>query len=401
MTISDLQKREKFYNINNKTLEKYFSEIKRLSHRVKICGSNDTFSINKSYFFVYPKINAIVTKNNSEEVRKYIFKEFSNNPNLLKRFAIYFYTRLLLKSKGMFSDKCISIEPKIKDENSLLIFPGNKKIKIFNFKENYVDNIVKEFFIDYCFNKELDFRLNNTKYDFVLGVDRYSNRWYREKIIDGVSLPRISDKNKHKLFKVNVNKLLDLLQEDTKTEIKIGEHVNTLVSKIKKESRKLEDKSKKFNFERNLEKFVMYLVNMIANKKDIILLSLSHGDMQEGNVIIRRADEKIFIIDWETWGERTIWYDKLMFNYNLRNIYKFINNFKKYIFDYKNIICKDKNDIFTTNLNRRKVIAIIFILEDLLWQIEESNDFPYGIVSNNLEKYFSESFQKEIVDLLV
>jgi hypothetical protein len=401
MTISDLQKREKFYNINNKTLEKYFSEIKRLSHRVKICGSNDTFSINKSYFFVYPKINAIVTKNNSEEVRKYIFKEFSNNPNLLKRFAIYFYTRLLLKSRGMFSDKCISVEPKIKDENSLLIFPGNKKIKIFNFKENYVDSIVKESFIDYCFNKELDFRLNNTKYDFVLGVDRYSNRWYREKIIDGVSLPRISDKNKHKLFKVNVNKLLDLLQEDTKTEIKIGEHVNTLVSKIKKESRKLEDKSKKFNFERNLEKFVMYLVNMIANKKDIILLSLSHGDMQEGNVIIRRADEKIFIIDWETWGERTIWYDKLMFNYNLRNIYKFINNFKKYIFDYKNIICKDKNDIFTTNLNRRKVIAIIFILEDLLWQIEESNDFPYGIVSNNLEKYFSESFQKEIVDLLV
>lgn len=400
MTISDLQRRENFYDINNKTLEKYFSEINRLLHRVKICGSNDIFTINKSYFLVYPKINAIVTKYSSEEVRKYIFKEFSNNPNLLKRFTIYFYTRLLLKSRGLFSDKCISIEPKIKDENSLLIFPGNKKIKIFNFKGNYVDNIVKESFIDYCFNKELDFRLNNTKYDFVLGVERYSNRWYREKIIYGVSLPRISDKNKHKFFKETVNKLLDLLQEDTKKEIEIGEYVNTLVSKIKKESCKLENKSEKFNFERNLEKFVMFLMNMIANKKDVVLLSLSHGDMQEGNVIIRKTDEKIFIVDWETWGERTIWYDKLMFNCNLRNIYKFVSNLKKYLSNYKNVICEDKNDISIVDLNQRKVIAIIFILEDLLWQIEESNNFPYGIVSNSAEKYFSESFQKEIVDLL-
>jgi len=401
MTISDLQRRENFYEINNKTLEKYFSEINRLLHRVKICEDSPTYSTNKSYFFIYPRINAIVTKDSSREVREYIYKEFSNNPSLLKRFAIYFYTRLLLKSKGKFSDKCISIEPKIKDEDSLLIFPGNKKIKIFNFQENYIDNIVKESFIDYSFNKELDFRLNNTKYDFVLGVERYSNRWYREKIIDGVSLPRISNKNKHKLFKVNVNKLLDLLQEDTEKEIEMGEYVNTLVSKIKKESRKLEDKSEKFNFEKNLEKFLTYLIGKIVNKKDVILLSLSHGDMQEGNVIIRKADEKIFIVDWETWSERTIWYDKLMFNYNLRNIYRFIDNLKQYIFNCKNIICKDKNGIFTTDLNRRKAIAIIFILEDLVWQIEESNNFPYDIVSNSVEKCFDRNFQKELIDLLV
>ena len=265
MTISDLQKRENFYEINNKTLEKYFSEINRLSHRVKICASNDIFTINKSYFFIYPRINAIVTKDSSREVREYIYKEFSNNSSLLKRFAIYFYTRLLLKSKGNFSDKCISVEPKIKDENSLLIFPGNKKIKIFNFKEDYIDNIVKESFIDYCFNRELDFRLNNTKYDFVLNIEKHSNRWYREKIIDGVSLPRIADKSKHKLFKGTVNKYLDLLQEDTKKEIKIGEYINKIVNKIKNESHKLENKSKEFNFERKLEKFVMFLVNMAAN----------------------------------------------------------------------------------------------------------------------------------------
>jgi len=401
MTISDLQRRENFYEINNKTLEKYFSEINRITHRVKICGGSPTYSTNKSYFFVYPRINAIVTRDSSREVREYIYKECSNNPNLLKRFAIYLYTRLLLKSKGKFLDKCISIEPKTKDENSLLIFPGNKKIKIFNFKKNYIDNIIKESFNDYCFKRELDFRLNNTKYDFVLGIERYSNRWYREKIIDGVSLPRISDKNKHKLFKENVNKLLDLLQKDTEKEIEMGEYINILVSRIKEESHKLEDKSEKFNFERKLEKFVMFLVDMIANKKDIILLSLSHGDMQEGNVIIRRVDDKIFIVDWETWDERTIWYDKLMFNCNLRNNYKFEGNLRKYLFNYKDIICEGRDNIFTADLNRRKAIAIIFILEDLLWQIEESNNFPGEIVSYSVEKCFSEGFQKEIVNLLV
>jgi len=401
MAISDLQRRENFYEINNITLEKYFSEINQTTHCVEICENSPTYLINKSIFFVYPKINAIITKDNSKEVRKYIYKEFSNNPNLLKRFAIYFYTRLLVKSKGRFSDKCISMEPKIKDENSLLIFPGNKKIKIFNFKENYIDNIVKESFINYCFNKELDFRLNNRKYDFILGIERYSNRWYREKIIDGVSLPRISNKNRHKLFKENANTLLNLLQKDTEKEIEMGEYINTLVSKIKKGSHKLENKSEKFNFEKNLGKFLIYLTSKIINKKDVILLSLSHGDMQEGNVIIRKTDEKIFIVDWETWGERCVWYDKLMFNYNLRNIYKFINNLKNYLFNYKDIICEGRDGIFTVDLNQRKAIAIIFILEDLLWQIEESNNFPGEIVSYSVKKYFSESFQKEIVNLLV
>jgi hypothetical protein len=401
MTISDLQRRENFYDINNKTLERYFSEINKLTHHVRICGYKSTHSVNKSYFYIYPRINAIVTKDNSGEVRKYIFKEFRNNPSLLKRFAIYFYTRLLLKSRGKFSDKCISIEPKIKDENSLLIFPGNKKIKIFNFKENYIDNIVKESFNDYCFKRELDFRLNNREYDFILGIERYSNRWYREKIIDGVSLPRISNKNKHKLLKKNVNTLLNLLQKDTKKEIEIGEYIKKLVYKIKKGSHKLEDKSEKFNFERKLEKFVTCLVGTIVNKKVVILLSLSHGDMQEGNVIIRKMDEKAFIVDWETWSERCIWYDKLMFNYNLRNIYKFVSNLKKYLFNHKDIICKDRNDIFTADLEQRKVIVAIFILEDLLWQIEESNNFPGEIVSYSVEKCFSEGFQKEIVNLLV
>lgn len=401
MTISDLQRRENFYEINNKTLEKYFSEISQTTHYVKICRDSSTCSRNKSYFFIYPRINAIVAKDNSEEARKYIYKEFSNNSNLLKRFTIYFYTRLLLNSQGKLSNKCISIEPKIKDENLLLIFPGNKKIKVFNFKENYIDNIVKDSFNDYSFKRELDFRLNNDKYDFVLGIEKYSNRLYREKIIDGVSLPRISNKNKHKLFKKNVNKILDLLQKNTKKEIEIGEYINKLVCKIKKRSRELEDKSKKFNFEKYLGKFLTYLMSKVINKKDVILLSLSHGDMQEGNVIIRKTDEKIFIVDWETWSERTIWYDKLMFNYNLRNICKFINNLKEYIFNCKNVIFEDKNNVAAADLNQRKVIAIIFILEDLLWQIEESNNFPYGIVSNSVEKYFDESFQKEIIKLLI
>ena len=123
--------------------------------------------------------------------------------------------------------------------------------------------------------------------------------------------------------------------------------------------------------------------------------------MQEGNVIIRRVDNKIFIVDWETWDERTILYDKLMFNCNLRNIYKFINNLKKYLFNHKDIVCEGRDNIFTADLNRRRVITIIFILEDLLWQIEESNNFPGEIVSYSVKKYFSESFQKEIINLLV
>ena len=86
MKISDLQRRENFYEINNKTLEKYFSEINQTTHYVKICGDSPTYSTNKSYFFVYPRINAIVAKDNSGEVRKYIFKEFSNNLTNISEF---------------------------------------------------------------------------------------------------------------------------------------------------------------------------------------------------------------------------------------------------------------------------------------------------------------------------
>ena len=285
MKISYMLKREDFYSVNKKTLEKFYQNEEK---EVKL--------------YVYPSLNAIVTRRPSKAVKRYLYTEYHVRGSFIKKLCAFIYTRIALNFGGLFASKKLKI--KATADKNTLIYPCNKKYRIFDFALGKVSVIVKDGFPDGGINNEIEFR-KSVKENFIHPIEISGRRKYCEKIIDGYPLAR-ADK---------YAELLDLSwnmwREYTK---KYDEHVPaTKYSKLLKVKAdtmisELKEKGKSVNAE-NTFKLVDYLTDKICGYGEDIIVTLSHGDLQSGNVWVENNTEKIIIIDWESVGRRSVWYD--------------------------------------------------------------------------------------------
>lgn len=358
MKISEMILREDFYKVNEETLA---------------CCYHDADV--STELFVYPRINAIITRHPGGKVRRYLYTEYSIRGHFLKRWLIYLYMFLLFHSGGVFADRRISVQGRV--ENNDLIYPCNRKYRIFHFESNEVAVIVKAGFLADTLQREILFR-ENSREGYVLPVIKKGDAFYVEKIIDGVPLARILDN-----YEKYIEEVLLLIQQ-----------LNTSERAVRTVKEYAEELQEKITY--NLDAMAQYLrpeervkVVCISEemrrklKKDIkIELGLSHGDLQPGNIWVERETDKIYIIDWESWDIRSTWYDKAVLLCNIRNgdgIRGLLNNVFVGLFE--------KDDY--------NIVKYIVALEDLLYKVIEVNSLPgeYGV--KNFLEYIKINYCKQ------
>lgn len=346
MKITQMIKREDFYMLNEKTLLSYF------------CDCSE-----EKLLFVYPRLNAIITSTPSKKVKEYLLCEYDVREHLLKRLTVKSYVKLFLNSKGLLSDKKLSIPNTM--TNDMLIYPCNKKYRIFDFANGWVDVIGKYGFSDKGLRQEIEFRTKNRLPEFVLNILDISEKGYRELIIDGKPLARIGSGFEN--LKKSAYAALRKFGEESDRVSKAKVYIQDLDEKI---LNLITDKVKEKVL---LLKIVASLKNSLTTL-DSIDLTFSHGDLQAGNIWIENLTDKVYIIDWETWGERSVWYDKAVLFDNLRpgDIYRYL---------LQNIPETEK---------------AIVLLEDIIYQLTELNSLPsdYGLVHFN-------RYLKQIVEYMM
>ena len=106
------------------------------------------------------------------------------------------------------------------------------------------------------------------------------------------------------------------------------------------------------------------LYNTLSASDELIEVGLSHGDLQAGNIWIENITEKVYIIDWESYGTRSVGYDYAA-------------------------LCRD--------LRKRSGIArlassnvtedVVILYEDLLFKLEELISLPGDIGSLDFDNY--------------
>lgn len=297
MKISEMLKREDFYSINKATLVSYFaSKTDRLP----------------TYLYIYPELNAIITRHPSKKVKEFIYTEYRIKAGLFKRLAVWLYTRILLNSAGLFAAKRIKIDSDAGSDT--LIYPCNRKYRIFYFNRNTVDVTVKSGFPAECLKQEIEFRLNN-KADFIPEISKHSETSYSENIIDGFPLARAGkdiDALKEKAWM-----LWQSYIEPTAVHIPAKEYADSLKTQI---NTLLAQKnvSKKDIDTLALSNITDKLCEFLSRCNDMVKLVLSHGDLQPGNIWIENNTNRIIIIDWESVEKRSSWYDEALLYYNLR-----------------------------------------------------------------------------------
>ncbi len=338
MKISQMLEREDFYTINENTLVRYFGENSAQS--TELC--------------IYPQLNAIVTAKPSQRVTKYLLCEYSVRGSKMKQLAVRGYVLGCMKTFGLLSAKKCHVQAKVSPD--VLIYPCNKKYRIFDFDKKTVDVIAKYGFDDSDLQHEIAFRKRSNLPDFVPGFVDCSEKGYREAIIDGRPLARISEG--FEVFRDQVYAML--VEYGAQQERKIP--ANTYAEDLQAEITCLvQEKADNTSV---VTKIVKRLVEQAAVETDVTL-SFSHGDLQAGNIWVENETQKIYIIDWESWGTRSIWYDRATLYQGLRP-----GDIQRYL------------AVEVPALERAVVL-----LEDIIFHLHELNSLPEDFGMEQFRQY--------------
>ena len=335
MKITEMLQREEFYQINRDTLAAYY-------------GNRGT----RGHLYIYPRLNAIVVKHPSKAVRQYLLTEYEIRGSAVKRLAVQTYVRLCLNSFGLLADKRIELNHCATPDT--LIYPCNRKYRIFDFARQTVAVRIKAGFPTEQLKHEIAFRTRDDLPDFVPAVVSHSELGYTEQIIDGRPLARISDG------------FAQYRQEAYAQLTAYASAFNETLSGSAY-SRRLRERAMEMAGRTTLrmENQIESLCEAVARQHRIVT-TFSHGDLQPGNIWIENRTNKLFIIDWESWGIRSNLYDKATLFDGLRP-----GNIQSYL---------DKEGI---PMDEKTVV----LLEDLIFQLEEYHSLPGEFGLDKLRQY--------------
>lgn len=358
MGFNDFFLREDVYEIIKNTLSKHYDiHVKIINTRFK--------RINTNTYYCIPYLNVIFRNGICKrELKQFLKSNMIGNQSRLKRLILRLYIEFALFLPRLFSDKLLEVSNKNQID---VIFPGNKKIKVIDFSQKLIKNILKVGFDDEWFNKEVNFRKNST-YSFVLGIELTGEGYYVEKLLSGKPLARMNAKTILRL-ESKIFKCLGYLSNDSK-KLPMAKYISSLSNEVK-------DLLYKNIFKENqyILKIVTLLINYLnsVTQDNYIVVHTTHGDFQKGNVFIDNTD-KLYILDWETFDVRYCNYDVLVYLFNMRNSYNLTANFQKYF----NKNGKSKHYLIELSL---------FILEDLKWYLKETTQLIKGNHSLGLTNY--------------
>ena len=379
MTIYEMLFREDIYGIMETTLKEYYKQVHEEDVDVKV-----EKSIFKNFYVIYPRIGVAMARIPSASVLRDIYSQFNVQGNLLRKVAAWGYITLCSLTFGLLGSRSLKVGNRALCDRMVYFMPCNRKIRIFNYREGYVDAILKEGFSDNNFKNELRYR-KNPKYGFIPGIIKYGERWYREAIIKGTGLVRLPEpKYSEKVDEIKA--LLTPFYEDSFHSVNASDYCKRLADYV--ESRLLILKETKHIETTDYIKVVMNnCLSTIQENESTIPVVISHGDLQTGNILIKDCSGEVCIYDWETAGERSIWYDmgRFLLYSQRKNKYAYIVNH-----------CHEpqiKNRLLTFDRVKERdmdfVIAVL-ILEELVAFIDEICDLPGSMGTEIMDRFTDE-----------
>lgn len=386
MKIDALLKREDFYTILEQTLNHYYKDILGLEVMVRVEDNNRSNNV-----VVYPKLNKIISRHPHSKIISGIHRSFNINDNPLKRLCAQAYISLLLHSGGLFATKSIWYSDISIFSPWQEICGGNKKIRINDRKNMISDVVMKSGFADDYFRSEMEFRLNhNAKY--LVPIREYGDDWYRETLLDGESLARIINPTSYESSLNTAMKYLDEMIEASKEYVSGILYAKKLEQEITDNLNNIYQVKKDFTFEKKIiDEFIYKQLEKVRTIQNIPV-ALSHGDFQTGNVFVEKTGQ-VYIIDWETYKVRSIWYDAITIKLFIRR-----NGRWKHILE-------NRRDTLVTDaiysFDRERVCKVdqiipVLLLEDLSFRLKDALMVPSDLGCEALNSFIGEVIGEKI-----
>lgn len=371
-----MRAREEFDTILRSTLELGWSEMS--GHAIQLVDSN---APNAELWFTHRVLGGFFTQPPNVRVRHFLRDGFRGTPNRRRAVPQWILGTQLSTRHGLrlTSIAAFGIVNPPTNSSSLLILPGNQRIRIFNFANGVVRTILKTGFASRTMQKEIDVRQRNAKVGFMLPIDssvfsvaENKASWFEEQIFSGYALPRCPPWLPRQLHAdIAMRELYEWSMQSAET-ADCSAYTATLVKQCQAAACEVSDKFGD-DHTRNLSKVLISLASSAEQFPDL-LLGDSHGDFQPGNIMVSRDGKTLKIIDWEHSATRSTIYDRLVLGLHTRSAAGLATRWSHFL-----AATNDTPPLRGLPISRdwRRSAASLVALEDLLWYLRESLSGPF------------------------
>lgn len=379
MTIYEMLFREDIYGIMEKTLKEYFEKVHGTDVDVKV--ERSAF---KNFYVIYPRLGVAMARVPSANVLRDIYSQFNVQGNIVRKLVAWSYITLCVLTFGLIGSRSLRIGNKAFCDRMVYFMPCNRKIRIFNYREGHVDAILKVGFSDNNFKNELRYR-QEPKYRFIPSLTKSGERWYREKIIKGTGLVRLPEP----IYSEKVDEIKTMLSpyyKDHLRQVDAKSYCQNLADYVESKLPELKDK-KNIDTTDYLHTVISKCLNIIKDNNSEIPIVVSHGDLQTGNILVEDVTQKVFVYDWETAGERSVWYDMGRFL-----LYSQRKDKYAYMVNHRNEQqVKDCLLMFDSVKDRNMdVVVAVLVLEELVAFTDEICDLPGSMGTEIMDRLTEE-----------
>jgi thiamine kinase-like enzyme len=404
MRISLLLEREPFGSIFEETMSAFFCDYFEQDYKVEWCqgGSKTEITELKDETQIWkcnPLLNAIFVPGAEKKIFEPIVREFSYTSIWWRKPFQYLYVKTAVHGVWgkYFAKISIKVSPIVPYAKDLLIVGGNHKLRLLDYKRKRCFVILKKGFNSNFYERELKMRklAHNLKLPVPLILEEVSSsiRWYAEEYVIGTPINRLKESKKSRFVLGECIKALRILGKHTKEEIEVENYIEKLSESIKSNviSNHLLGEGEQARLLDYLDKIRSFIVELSRNYIKKINTVIAHGDFQPANIIIN--NDCYWMIDWEYSCRRQAEYDGLVYLLKSRFPCGLAQRLENLLKDDRiwaePILCKwpdgDKID-----LQRKRFILAIFLLEELSLRIEENSNPMFKKLGAGFYDFFNE-----------
>lgn len=373
----DIQSREDIDELIEKTLSSYYHTTVRFS---------DTYQ--KHSFILNPRINSIVYDKPSAAVKRMVRRGHVVQRNRVLYWASQVYLHLAFSKHSRFGCKYIIFDDLPKHPENIYIMPGNMKLKIFDLSQHMVISLLKDGYDTDALKKECAVRLH-PQWFFIPSLVTEGDNQCREKILDGCTLDRLP-RAERSAADVKVRRIITDVQRKDREIVSGAEYGHDLYRQILSDLSLLQcDDSIKFA----IETVAAYLTEQVQGD---ITIAFSHGDFQKGN-LLACTDGNVYVLDWDTHARRSLGYDILTYFYSLHYRNDWWMRIDHFLQDEQ---WETLAAHYYDGLADKHTVLAVYLLEDILWTLQECLAAPEQRPSQGVLRYAEGSFYEELQNRL-
>ena len=377
MRLNVLLSREPFEKIFKNTLESFLTENYHWQGEI-LWNRGNKIKSDSNYFLVNRNLNIIFPEKLSKRYLDLIAKGASFHRNLFNYVLRFIYCKLSVSyfARSFFSSDSVVITNHRDSFDSWIILGGNTSIKIIDTLNKYCLVLNKKGFSDNFFKNSLFIRNYFPEITSPALIDYDIDKgWCKEKLVSGFPLESYRSKNiKKNALQVAKEKMYSMYCKSRET-VNLKSYLESILKNINIEISNLNESYD--NYLRNkILKLTKNLSNniLLKNLNLLFLISYTHGDFHEGNIMLGHLKNSVNIIDWEYAEKRSIFFDAIFIELRTsmpRGISKRIKDLLENKFQKKEkILWCTQEDFSNKNLS---CYIFVFLLEIIYLRLRESN----------------------------